>query len=106
MKTLRAVALVLGFVFAWGCAALGVDAPKVPVPAPVDVARVARESRLASVKACKTYQAAIVAGWIKPDDRADAACALVQNVCSDSFVPSLADVADAGATEPGPAPAP
>jgi len=98
MKTLRAFALVLVFAFAWGCAALGVDAPKVPAPA--DVAKVARESRLASVKACKTYQAAIVAGWIKSDDRADAACALVQNVCSDSFVPSLADVAatpDAGA---------
>jgi len=40
-------------------------------------------------------------GWIQPDDRADAACALVQNVCSDSFVPPLVDVAtpDAGAPE-------
>ena len=101
MKTIRAVALVLVFAFAWGCPALGVDAPKVATPAPVDVARVARESRLASVKACQTYQAAVTAGWIQPDDRADAACALVQNVCSDSFVPPLVDVAtpDAGAPE-------
>jgi hypothetical protein len=103
MKTFRDFVFALPLMFLCACGALAGDgAPSVPSVSAVDVAKMARDARLASVKACKTYQAAVVAGWVQADARADSSCALVQTVCADDFV-STAPVAGSGGVAGAPA---
>jgi len=50
---------------------------------PVSPAVAARDARKVSVSACNAYDAAVHAGLVQPDERADFACAATRGICAD-----------------------
>jgi hypothetical protein len=78
MRHLATLVCLLSLVI--GCS----SAPPLPaVKVPTDPAKVAREARLGSLRACNAYRLAVSLGATKPDERADAACLAVSGVCAE-----------------------